>query len=157
MWCSAADTQLKLLDGVVSGASFLTGCVFECELAHRRSVVVLCMLYKIRCNLLHPLYGALPVPYVPVRVTRCAAHRFTYAPPRCRTSHYIAGLLFPCQHLCGTILVTPYSMVWDWRVSRAGPMSLYGPSCSLRFCLLFVFPFSSFILYVGIVGLGSSD
>ena len=36
---------------------------------------------------MHPLYGAVPVPYVPVRVTRGAiAHRYTYAPPRCRTS-----------------------------------------------------------------------
>ena len=37
-----------------------------------------------------PLYGALPVPCVPVRVTRGAAiaHRYTYAPPRCRTSQY---------------------------------------------------------------------
>ena len=34
------------------------------------------------------------------------------------------------------ILVTPCSMVWDWRVSRAGPMPLYWPSCSLTFCLL---------------------
>ena len=50
MWCSAADTPLKLLDRVVSGASFLPGGVFECDLAHRRSVAVLCMLYKIRCN-----------------------------------------------------------------------------------------------------------
>ena len=31
----------------------------------------------------------------------------------------------PCQYLCGTILVTPYSMVWDWRISRAGPMPFY--------------------------------
>ena len=46
---------------------FLTGGVFECDLAHRRSVAVLCMLYKIRCNPLHPLHGP---PYVPVRVTR---------------------------------------------------------------------------------------
>ena len=38
---------------------------------------------------MHPLYAALPVPYVPVRVTRGAiAHRYTYAPPRCRTSQY---------------------------------------------------------------------
>ena len=39
---------------------------------------------------MHPLCGALPVPYVPVRVTRGAliAHRYTYAPPRCRTSQY---------------------------------------------------------------------
>ena len=88
--CSAVDTHLRLLDRVVSGASFLTGGVFECDLAHRRSVAVLCMLYKIRCNPIHPLYGALPVPYVPVRVTRGAviAHRFTYSPPRCRTSQY---------------------------------------------------------------------
>ena len=30
-----ADTHLKLLDRVVSGASFLTGVVFERALAHR--------------------------------------------------------------------------------------------------------------------------
>ena len=39
---------------------------------------------------MHPLYGALPLPYVPVRITRGAviAHRFTYAHPRCKTSQY---------------------------------------------------------------------
>ena len=81
VWCSAADTHLKLLDRVVSGASFLTGGMFECDLAHRRPVAVLCMLYKIVCISMHPLYGALHVPYVRVR----AAHRYTYVPPRCRT------------------------------------------------------------------------
>ena len=90
VWCSPADTHLKLLDRVVSGASFLTGGVFACDLAHRRSVSVLCMLYKIRRNPMNPLYGALPVPYLPVRVTRGAviAHRYTYAPPRRRSSQY---------------------------------------------------------------------
>ena len=90
VWCSAVDTHLRLLDRVVSGASFLTGGVFACDLAHRRSLSVLCILYKIRCSPMDPLYGALPVPYVPVRVTRGAviAHRYTYAPPRCRTSQY---------------------------------------------------------------------
>ena len=90
VWCSAADTHLKLLDRVVSGACFLAGGVLNCDLSHRRSVAVLCMLYKIRCNLKHPLCGALPVPYVPVRVTRSAliAHRYTFAPPCCRTSQY---------------------------------------------------------------------
>ena len=69
---------------------FLTGGVFECDLVHRRYVAVLCMLHNIWCNPLHPLYGALPVPYVPVRVTPGAviAHRYIYAPPRCRTSQY---------------------------------------------------------------------
>ena len=48
----------------------------------------------------------------------------------------IAGVLFPCQYLFGTIVVTPSSMVWDWLVSRAGPMPFYWPSCSLTFFLL---------------------
>ena len=39
---------------------------------------------------MHPLRGALPLPYVPARVTRGAlvAHRHSFAPPRCRTSQY---------------------------------------------------------------------
>ena len=73
--CSAADTQPAHRRQLYR------------QLAHRRSVAVLCLLYKIRCKTLHHLYGALNVP---VRVTRGAviAHRFTYAPPRCRTSQY---------------------------------------------------------------------
>ena len=66
----------------------------------------------------------------------------------------IALHLFPGQCLCGTILVTLCSMVWDWRVSRAGPMPFYWPSCSLTFCLLL---FSlSFLSFYGLVlwGLG---
>ena len=32
---------------------------------------------------MHPLYGALPIPYVPVQVTLCALvpHWYTYMPP----------------------------------------------------------------------------
>ena len=82
--------HLKLLDRAVSGGQFLTGGVFECDISHRRSVAVLCMLYKIRCNPVHPLNCALPGPYVPARVTRGAlvAHRYICAPPRCRTLQY---------------------------------------------------------------------
>ena len=92
VWCSAADKHLKLLYRAVSGAGFkLEVClsvtlliVDPCQSCR------LCMLYKIRCNPVHPLNGALPGPYMPVRVTRGAlfAHRYTYAPPRCRTSQY---------------------------------------------------------------------
>ena len=91
LFCSsAADTHLKLLDRAVGGARFVTGGGFECDISHRRSVAVLCMLYKIRCNTVHPLNGALPGPYVPARVTRGAlvAHRYTYAQPRCSTLQY---------------------------------------------------------------------
>ena len=42
------------------------------------------------CNPMHPSSGALPLPYVPARVTRSAlvAHMHSFAPPRCRTSQY---------------------------------------------------------------------
>ena len=90
MWCSATDTDVKLLGRVDSGASFLTMGVFECDISHRLCVAVLCMLYKSRCNSMHPLYGALLVPYVPVRVTRGAlvSHPNTYEPSRCSTSQF---------------------------------------------------------------------
>ena len=90
VWCSAADTHLKLLDHLVSSACFSVGGVLNCNLFHRRSVAVLCMLYRIRRNPMHSLCGSLPVSYVPVRVTRgtLIAHRYTYAPPCCRTSQY---------------------------------------------------------------------
>ena len=40
---------------------------------------------------MHPLYSTLLGPYVPVRVIRggLVADRYTYAPPRCRTSQYL--------------------------------------------------------------------
>ena len=88
VWCLTANTHLKLLDRVVSGAWFLTGGVFECGIAHRRSMAILRMLYKIRCNPVHPLHGALPGLYVLVRVACSAlvANRFTYTLPCCRNS-----------------------------------------------------------------------
>ena len=88
MWCSAADSHLKLLDRVVRSAVFLAGGVLECKPAHRRSVAELCMLFKIKSNPMHPLSSAFSLPYVPERVTLGAlvAHRHSLAPPRCRTS-----------------------------------------------------------------------
>ena len=119
VWCSAADTHLKLLDRVVSGARLLTGDVFECDIAHRRSAAVLCMLYKIRCNPMRPLNDALPEPYVSLRATRGAlvAHRYTYSMRHLAAEpHRTAGLLFPSQCPSGMILLTLCSLVWDWRV-----------------------------------------
>ena len=48
------------------------------------------MLFKINSNPMHPLSSALPLPYVPASVTRGAllAHRYSFAPPRCRISQY---------------------------------------------------------------------
>ena len=48
------------------------------------------MLFKIKNNPMHPLSGALPLPYVPARVTRggLVADRHSFGPPHCRTSQY---------------------------------------------------------------------
>ena len=139
---------LKLLDRAVSGARFLTGGVFECDISHCRSVSVLCMLYNIRYNSVNPFNGALPGVYVPARVTRSAlvAHRNIYAPPRCRTLQY-SRTFIPFSCFSGTILLTPYSIVWDWRVSREGSMLLYWPKLLYSYnSLLLSFHFSSFCL-----------
>ena len=90
LWCSAADSHLTLLDRVVRCAGFLAGGVLDCNLVHHRSVAELCMLFKIKSNPMHPLSGALPLPYVPARVTRGAlfSHRHLFATPRCTTSQY---------------------------------------------------------------------
>ena len=90
VWCSAADSHLKLLDRVVRSAGFLAGGLLECNLAHRRSVAELCMLFKIKSNPMHPVSGALPLSYVLARVTRSVlvAHRHSFAHPHSRTSQY---------------------------------------------------------------------
>ena len=63
---------------------------------------------------MHPLYGALPVPFVPVRVHAVLlSHIGTLMRLLAAEPLSFAGHLFPGQCLCGTILVTPCSMVWD--------------------------------------------
>ena len=102
VWCLTANIDLLQLDRAVSGTPFLTGGVFERDTAHRRYVIVLCMVYKIMCNPMYPLNGALPEPCGPVRVTHGAlvAHRYTYASPAAEP-----------RSTSGTILLTPYSVV----------------------------------------------
>ena len=84
VWCSAADSHLKLLDRVVRSAGCRAGGVLECNLAHRRSVAEFGMIFKIKSNPMHPLSGALPLPYVPERVTHGALaasrYRRTFVP-----------------------------------------------------------------------------
>ena len=146
VWCSAGNTHLKLLDRAVSGPRFLTGCVFECDISHRRSVAVLCMLYKIRCNSVHPLNGALPGPYVPVRVTYGAlvAHRYTYAPPRCRTLQYSRTFILFSVSLWNDF-ANPVFVGVGLLGFKSRAMLLYWPKLLYPYySLLLFFPFSSF-------------
>ena len=66
-------------------------------------------------------------------------HRLA-AEPRSR-----AGLLFSSRCPCGMILLTPYLMVWDWRVSRAEPMLFYWPKMLYLFYNLRLFSLLFFL------------
>ena len=71
MWCSAADSHLRLLDRSLNTIRFLiTGR--SVVLWHQRSIGSLCMSFKICCNHKHPLHSDLPGLFRPARVTRGA-------------------------------------------------------------------------------------
>ena len=77
---------------------------------------------------------------------------------RCRTSQqrrtFIAVLVSIRNDLAN---LTLYSMEWYWNALRAGPMFFKWPKLLAYFMSSIVFPLSSFVLQVGIVGLGSSN
>ena len=146
VWCSAADTHLKLLDCAVSGARFLTGVCLSVTLLivdPWQSCVCFIRSGVIQCTLLMVLY----LDHMCQRRLHavlwshiCSLMHRLAAEPRCT-----AGLLFPSRCPSGTVLITPYSMVWDWRVSRAGPMLFYWPKLLYPYySLLLFFHFSSF-------------
>ena len=60
-----------------------------------------------------PLNGALPGPYVPVRVTSGAlvAHRYIYAPTRCRTSQYHMTFIPLSVSLCNDLAIPVFNGV----------------------------------------------
>ena len=61
---------------------------------------------------MRPLYGALPVPYVLVRVTDGALvvhrHIYTYALPRCRTSQYRKTSIHLSVSLCNDLAISVF-------------------------------------------------
>ena len=107
---------------------------------------------------MHLLRGALPLPYVPTRVTRGAliAHRHSFAPPRCRTSQYRSSFV-PLSVCLWNDLSDP---VFDGVglagfKSRSSQYFPVGMICSFFFvscCFKFFF-----LPWVGCVGLGSLD
>ena len=159
VWCSAADTHLHLLGRAVSGAQFLTGGVFEYGIALRRSVAVLCMMYKIRCNPMHPHNDALPGPYVPIRVTRRALvpHRYIYAPPCCRTSQYRRTFVLLSVSLWNDLADPLFGGVGLAGFKSRANAFFWSKLLYPYYSLLLFLTFSSFCLWVGIGGLGSSD
>ena len=137
---------LKLLDRTVSGARSLTGGVCECFFIGISCSIPSTVFYYFSLSLIgwycragvFELIGC-------IQLSPSLALRASFNNNN-NDNNSKAGLLFPCQYLCGIILVTPYSMMWNWRVSRAEPMPFYWPCCSLSFCLL-LFSFSLLSFY----------
>ena len=155
VWCSA---HFKLLDREVIDARFQTRECLNVTLfiVDLWQYSVCCIRSCVtRCNLFMVLYL--------VCMCHCGLHAVLWlhigilmrrptTEPR-----NTAGLLFSSQWPSLTILLTPYSMVWDWRVSRAGLIFYWPKLLYTHYSLLLFFPFSSFCLSVGILGLWSSD
>ena len=118
--------------------------MFECDIAHRRSVAVMCMLYTIRCNPMHPLNDGLPGPYVPVRVTCGAlvAHRYTYAPPRCRTSQARRTFITLSVSLWNDLAHPVFDGVGLAGFQEQGQCFFYWLSCSITTIVFYYFPLS---------------
>ena len=153
---SATDTHLRLLDRPVSGASFLTGVCLSVilHIVDLWQYYVCCTRSGVtRCTLLMVLFLC--------HMCRCGlhaalAHRYTYAPPRCRTSQYSRTFILFSVFLwkdfsdpvfdawCGTGGFQEQGQLIF--IGLAARSHMYPP----------VFPFSDFILWVGIVELGSS-
>ena len=119
----------------------------ECNLDHRRSVAVLCMLFKIKSNQMHPLNGALPLTCVPEHVNR--DHRHSFASPRCRASQYRRTFV--------PLSVSLWNELGDPVFNGVGLVGFMGRAnafllaqSALSFCLLF-------LPWICCVGLRSSE
>ena len=76
---------------------------------------------------------------------QCGLHSVLWRILICLLTAEPSSTLGPLFLLCprGRILLTLYSMVWNWRVSRAGPMLIYWPKL--------LYPFFYFCLQGGVV------
>ena len=129
--------------------------MWNCKLWICGSIIyILC---KIMCNPMHPLLVLYLGRMCQCGDThgQCGLHEVmwfqigTLMPLLAAEPRSTPGLFFLCQYLCGTILVTPYEIVRDWWVSRAGYIHFYWPWCSLPFCLpLFFISLLSFYEFV---------
>ena len=101
MWLSAADCQLRLLDGIVKRATFMLEGVVPCNLSRRCGVAEICILFKIYSRVDHPLGIFLLEVFVPVRVTRRvhALHQHALVPTRCHTGQFSRSFFPACVEL----------------------------------------------------------
>ena len=97
--------------------------VLECTVSYHRSVTVLWRLYMIKFTPMHPLYGALPVSYEPVQVTRGALVSYRYT---CfKTSQYCNTFISCSVSLWNDIGDHVFGGIWDCRVLGTDLILIY--------------------------------
>ena len=122
------NVTFLIVDPWQSCICFIRSGVTRCTLSMVLSLDRMCQRGYTRCAVLWLHIGTL-------------MHRVAAEP--CST----AGLLFPFRCTFGTILLAPFSMVWDWRVSRAGPMLLYWSKLLYPYYSLLLFSLSLLSVY----------
>ena len=139
VWCSAADTHLKLLDRVVSSVRFLTWVCLS---------VTLYIVDVWQCYVCCIRLGICVCCIRPVRVTRtrcsgctsvylCASSLQNLAVPQDLYSHFsvpVERSCWPCIRWCGTD-----------GFQELGKCFFIDPSCSIRFLSSENFPFLFFL------------
>ena len=120
------SVTLSIVDPWQSCVSFIRSAVIRCTL-----LMVIYLDHMCQCGLHAVLWSHIGT----------LMHRFAAEP------HSTAGLLFHSRCPSGTILLTPYSMVWDWRVSRAGPMLFFVLSCFIPTIIFYSFSLSLLSVY----------
>ena len=102
---------------------------------------------------MHPLNGGLPGPYVPAQVTRGAlvAHRYTYAPPSCRTLQYSRTFIpFSVSHW--NDLANPvFDGVGLGGFQEQGQCFFIGLSCSIPTIVFYSLSISLLSVYIIII------
>ena len=151
VWCSAADTHLNLLGRGVSGACFFNrGMCFivSLHIIYLWQYYVCCIRW---CNPMHPLYGALPVPYVLVRVSRGALVAHRYNMPLLAADHRSKNVKD-----CRTFIPLSVSLWNDLAENFFDSVGLTGfKSMINQFFSSTIFLLFFFFQWVGIVRLGS--
>ena len=111
--------HLKLLDRAVSGAQFITGGVFECDISHCWSMCTLLMVLSLDRVCQRGLHAVL-WSHIDTLV-----HHLAGEP--CST----AGLLFPSRSPSGTILLTHIRWCGTDGFQEQGQCFFIGLSCSI--------------------------
>ena len=97
---------------------------------------------------MHPLNDALPGQYMPVQVTHSSLATHQLMRRLAVEPRSTAGLLLPSRCPCGMILLIPYLLVWDWRISRAeGKCFFICLGCSITTIVFYYFSLSLLSVY----------